>query len=507
MVAAEAREPPTDALPRDLVFVDLETTGANAAEHRIIEIGMVRMRAGVAVEEWSSLVNPGCLIPAYIESFTGISNGMVASAPRFADIADLVLEKLGCAAPAASLGRAAEASPLFVAHNARFDYAFLRAELRRMERRFSARVLCTVKLSRRLFPAHRRHNLDAVMERHGLACSARHRALGDARLIGDFWRTLCRDLPEQTLAAAVQSLLRPLQLPQQLPEGLAEELPEAPGVYRFYGEDDGLLYVGRAASVRSGVLGVLAQDRAGGRDAKLRAAVRRVEWQETAGELGALLCELDWLRTEKPLHNRRLPRADEAVTIRIDAGDGAACVVALGAAAGAQPEDCFGVFHAAADARKALSDIARARELCPKILGLEQGEGSCLGYQLGRCRGACIGKEPLLLHAIRVRMALSSLKLRAWPFPGRVALRERGAAGGAAAWHVVDRWSYLGTAHCEEQLEALAQRAPPDSFDAHAYRVLVRYLANHPGLDWRDLEAYRPRGGAGPVDLSTLDVS
>src|SRR5271165_7684104 len=96
MDAAEASLLPQGlaGLPQDLVFVDLETTGGNAAHHRITEVGIVRVEAGVVIEEWSSLVNPECRIPPYIESFTGISNEMVAAAPRFADIATLLLEKL-----------------------------------------------------------------------------------------------------------------------------------------------------------------------------------------------------------------------------------------------------------------------------------------------------------------------------------------------------------------------------------------------------------------------------
>jgi DNA polymerase III subunit epsilon len=240
MDAPEARE-----LPQDLVFVDLETTGGNAAHHRITEIGIVRVEAGVAVEEWSTLVNPECLIPDYIESFTGITNQMVASAPRFADIAPLVLEKLGTAR--------AGAAPLFAAHNARFDYSFLRAEFRRAGVPFSAKVLCTVKLSRRLFPEHVKHSLDAVMERHGLACSARHRALGDARVISDFWLKLSRELPEPQLAAAARSTIGRHKLPVYLPADLPDELPEGPGIYRLYGAGEELLYVGKSASLRTGV--------------------------------------------------------------------------------------------------------------------------------------------------------------------------------------------------------------------------------------------------------------
>jgi DNA polymerase-3 subunit epsilon len=119
-------------LPQDLAFVDLETTGGNAAYDRITEVGILRLKNGELVEEWSSLVNPECPIPEYIENFTGISNQMVADAPRFADIAATVRDKLHGA--------------VFVAHNARFDYSFLRSEFLKADMGFSAKVLCTVKL-------------------------------------------------------------------------------------------------------------------------------------------------------------------------------------------------------------------------------------------------------------------------------------------------------------------------------------------------------------------------
>jgi DNA polymerase III subunit epsilon len=470
-----------EALPNDLVFVDLETTGGSAIHDRITEVGIVRLRDGATIEEWSTLVNPERRIPAYIESFTGISNEMVASAPRFSEVAERVLDKLRGSA-------ACPAPPVFVAHNARFDYGFLRAEFRRLSIPFAARVLCTVKLSRRLFPEHVRHSLDAVMARHDLACGARHRALGDAQVVRDFWVKLCAELPGERLAAAAESLLVTVRLPAQLPAGLAEELPEGPGVYRLFGADDALLYVGRSASLRSGILSHLGEDRGGGRDRKLREAVLRVDWEETAGELGAQLRELDYLRARTPLYNRRARSESGGVTLRITAQSGAVQAQPLADVPAEELEACFGVFNSPADARKALGDIAAARRLCPKILGLEAGPGSCLSFPLGRCKGACAGKEPPILHAVRVQMALSSLKLKPWPFPGRVALRER-RAGNEADLHVLDRWRYLGSARAEEELAALATRRPPEDFDIQVYRILVRYLASHPKLDWHDLEA------------------
>jgi DNA polymerase-3 subunit epsilon len=457
--------------PHELVFVDLETTGGNAAFHRITEVGIVRMRGAEVVEEWSTLVNPECRIPPYIEAFTGITNDMVAGAPRFAQVAGTVLAKLK--------------PGVFVAHNARFDYTFLRTEFRRLNIQFSAQVLCTVKLSRRLFPEHARHSLDAVMQRHQLTCTARHRALGDARVLGAFWTKLRAEVAPHRLAAAVHTVLGANRLPAHLPPELADELPEGPGVYRFFGEDDVLLYIGKSHSLRTRILGHFAAEHSDSREQKKARQTRRIEWLETAGDLGAQLLEAQWIKLEKPLFNKRLKQAG-SFTWR---GDDPQCVVRLADTADLRPSefaDCFGVFHTDKDARKALTDIARAHSLCLKVLGLERAEGSCFGHQIGRCKGACCGKEALLLHRARVLMALSALKLKSWPFPGRVAIEE-----GRCEFHVLDGWAYLGTARSEDELAEFGEKLPAVPFDVDVYRILVRYFARNPRVRWRELHAPR----------------
>ncbi|MEP6547101.1 MAG: exonuclease domain-containing protein [Gammaproteobacteria bacterium] len=476
-------------LPQDLVFVDLETTGGNSAYDRITEVGLIRVSNGELVEEWSSLVNPERPIPPYIEAFTGISDAMVAGAPRFAEIASAVREKLKGA--------------VFVAHNARFDYSFLRSEFLKADLSFSAQVLCTVKLSRRLFPEFVRHNLDAVMERNGLSCSARHRALGDAQVIHDFWCKLRRDVPEPQLEQAVQTVLGAYKLPKHLPAGLADELPEGPGVYRFFGEDDVLLYVGKSNSLRTRIFRHFATGDADSKDHRLGAKVRRVDWLETAGELGAMLREAEWIKAQRPVFNLRArlktrPHTLRVATVRSAMGESqSVAAVAIDAVDLEDLMHCFGVFHTCKDARKALGDIADARQLCRKVLGLEDGTGSCFAYQVGKCRGACIGKEPLVLHSTRLMLALAALKLKAWPFPGRIALRERDVNGGTpdlgrgTELHVVDRWAYLGTARSDEELSALRALDSSDAFDIDVYRMLVRYFAKHPKVDWIDLRDRR----------------
>lgn len=453
-------------LDGELACVDLETTGGNAHYNRVIEVGIVLMRDGEVIEEWSSLVNPGTRIPGNIEEFTGISNDMVADAPEFSAIRDDVLARLS--------GR------LFVAHNARFDYGFLRSEFRRLDVRFRSPVLCTVKLSRRVDPGARGHSLDAVMERHGLSCSARHRALGDARVLAGLLASLRSRRDPGELDAIVADLTREVQLPPQLDPQLADDLPEGPGVYRFYGDGEALLYVGKSNNLRTRVLSHFASDHRSSKELRLSRQVRRVDWTETAGEFGALLKEAHLVKELQPLHNRRLRKSGEAWVIRLaQAGDGLrADVVPLDEAdttMGAVPlADLHGPFRSERDARKALDELVRANDLCPRALGLEPGEGSCFGFQVGRCRGACCGLEPLALHAARARMALVRHKLRSWPFRGRIAVRERDWRG-MEEMHVFDRWRYLGTVSSGESLDELPGTASRE-FDLDSYRILCKYL-------------------------------
>lgn len=178
-----------------LAFLDLETTGCSPSRDRIIEIGVCFSDHGRPSGEWQRLVNPGRPISSFIRNYTGIDDTMVAGAEPFAALGDELRRHL--------------AGRIVVAHNATFDLGFLRAEFARCGEDFAAPHLCTVKLSRRLSPGERRHGLDALIARHGLACGGRHRALADAEVLRDYLLRIVPTAPAAVVARAVDEQLAP----------------------------------------------------------------------------------------------------------------------------------------------------------------------------------------------------------------------------------------------------------------------------------------------------------
>ena len=282
---------------KPLAFVDLETTGSNSSIDRITEIGIVLVDLDGSVQEWQQLVNPGVQIPPFIEQLTGINNEMVKGAPPFSAVADKVYSLLK--------GR------LFIAHNASFDNGFLKCEFKRLSITFRAPVLCTVKLSRALFPEHKRHNLDSLIERHALQADARHRALADAQLIHQFWQKIHVDRNTWDIAAALQAQNTNPTLPAHLDASLIDDLPESAGVYLFYGEQNQPLHISRAKDIRTQVLAHF-NGKKSGKNAALASQVQRIDWLETAGEIGAALKEAALIKQLLPGRKDQMRNIDAA---------------------------------------------------------------------------------------------------------------------------------------------------------------------------------------------------
>jgi DNA polymerase-3 subunit epsilon len=273
------------------VMLDLETTGGSAANDRITEIAAVRVENGVEVARWSSLVNPQTPIPPFIQSLTGITDAMVANAPTFETLAPALFELLDGA--------------VFVAHNVRFDHGFVQQALERLNRPLKVKTLCTVRLSRKLYPQHKGHGLDAITQRHGLHNQARHRAMGDVDVVLAWLALATQELGVEVVRREAHALLQGGNVvPPQL-ETPVDDIPETTGVYLLWGAGPAPLFIGKASNLRARVMWHFQSAAKVAREMRIAQEIRRVEWRETADELSAFALESRLKEELQPRYNRK----------------------------------------------------------------------------------------------------------------------------------------------------------------------------------------------------------
>ena len=447
------------------VVLDLETTGANPVHDRVTEIAAVRIEAGREVARWSTLVNPGISIPPFIQNLTGIHDAMVADAPRFDGVAPRLLELLDGA--------------VLVAHNARFDHGFLKNEFERLQLELRVKTLCTVRLSRKLYPQHRSHGLDAIMQRHGLHTAERHRAMGDVEMVLAWLQQATQEFGAGKLQATAKELLGSASsLPPQL-ETPIKSIPDTPGVYLFYGEGPLPLYIGKSVKLRSRVMSHFQSDHSAAKEMRIAQEIRSVQWRETAGELGALLLESRLVKEMQPVYNRQLRRQNSLCAWRLSNGTRSRPQLTLVSTDDLDPREfdsLYGPYRSKRQALDALRTLASEQGLCPQALGLESGKGRCFAQQIGQCQGVCCGLETPEHHFLRLQMALAAQRLQVWPFPGKVGVREHDPRTDRTDIHVFEHWRHLATVHDEAELAQALQTRSPLAFDLDTYRVLLKRL-------------------------------
>lgn len=453
------------AAPFDrLCFIDLETSGTRPTRDRITEIAAVPVDAGVVGTPLVTLIDPGVRIPEVITRLTGIDNPMLAGAPVFSRIAPELAALLD--------GR------LLVAHNARFDSGFLHNAYKRLGLNQRLDSLCTVKLSRKLDPQYRRHNLDSLIGRHQLKVTQRHRAWGDAAVLPLLLARWCQNHGTQAVLEALKAQRKALSLPPNLDPQSLQDLPERPGVYRFYGTDGAVLYIGKSVNLYQRVRSHFTADRQSDREMRINQQTVRIDWTETPSEFGALLREAREVKKHQPVFNRRLRPQRALLTLywRDDATPPQ--VVALDEIEPTALGGCHGVYRSRQKAREMLKNLARAHRLCPQQLGLEKGQGRCFARQLGHCAGLCEGAEPEIAHRMRLKQALAPKAFDAWPYSGPVMLEECNAAENWCVCHYFDQWRYLGSADAADaHLEPISQ-VEAVSLDIDLYKLAVDGLLN-----------------------------
>lgn len=452
-------------LQEPVCFVDIETTGLNYVNGRVIEVGVVRVENGQVVRTFNQLIDPEAPLPYFITKLTGISDGDLADAPTFHQIVDELHDILDGA--------------LFVAHNVRFDYSFLKAEFKRTGRDFTPKQLCTVKLSRALYPEHRTHKLADVIERHNIQVSARHRAYDDAAVLWEFLQIVQRNFAAEVVTAALGKQIKQPAMPKGLDPAFVNALPDGHGVYVFEDEAGRALYIGKSVHVRTRVRSHFGADHEHISEFKIAQHIRNIRVHETVGELASLLLESRLIKELQPVYNKKLRKTEKLTLARHIPDEQGYLQVVLEEANGIDPdslETLLAVYTHRGKAREALEVLAKEHVLCPKLLGLEKSKAACFLRQLRKCRGACEGAEPAALYNERLLAAFERKRVDDWPYASPILVTEVGA-NETVSGVVIDRWCIVGhvtqEAHCSPVFTAM-QRA----FDLDTYKILRAQLAS-----------------------------
>jgi DNA polymerase-3 subunit epsilon len=347
--------------------IDVETTGLNASRDRITEIAIYIHDGQQIIDRFESLVNPECRIPHHITALTGISNKMVFDAPKFYEIARKVVELTE--------------GMTIVAHNASFDYNFIRSEFRRLYYDYRRKTLCTKKLSRKIMPGLPSYGLGNLCRHLDIPNPARHRAGGDAlattRLLEKLFQyeSDLENLPVKGIQC-------------NIPREEIEALPECPGVYYFLDQQLNMLYIGKSVNLKSRVLSHLS-NHTDKREIELRDRSWHISFQVTGSDLIASLLESDEIKKHKPVFNRSQRRTSFNFGLFFYTGNDGYIRLAVERIRGDQmPLTAYGTSK---EGRTHLAYLMEKFRLCAKFCGLYKGDGACFDYHLGMCDGACEG--------------------------------------------------------------------------------------------------------------------
>ena len=368
--------------------IDIETTGLSSKNERITEIAVFIYNGKEIIDEFITLVNPEKKIPYRIIQMTGINNQMVENAPKFYEVAKKIVEITQDA--------------VFVGHNVRFDYGFVRMEFQRLGYAYERETIDTVRLSRKLIPGQPSYSLGKLCNTLGINNNARHRAAGDALATLQLFELL-QTLGEPLTAKEEHKTAR------EVNRSLTSGLPEKTGVYYFYNSRDEIIYVGKSVNIKERVLSHL-NNHSHHREQKMKNQLSYVDYIVTGSELVALLLESEEIKKHQPVYNQAQKRAffnyglyqyeDEKGYYRLKLNK---------LIEGLNPVFTYGSMQ---EARDHLFSICEEFSLCQKLSGLYNSDGSCFQYQIHQCNGACMEKESPEDYNSRVKMAMENFHFK-----------------------------------------------------------------------------------------------
>lgn len=413
-------------------IVDIETTGGYAEKHKITEIAIYHHDGIQITDVYHSLINPGRNIPEFITGLTGITTEMVYQAPAFHEIADDIYQRL--------------AGKVFVAHNAHFDYSFLKKEFEQVGVNLQTRKLCTVRLARKIIPGLRSYSLGSLAESLGIHIQNRHRAGGDAAATARVFDQLMRRDRDGYILKSLKRNSGETVLPPNLSKEAFDRLPSLPGVYYFLNDRGDVIYVGKAINIKKRITGHFTGEATAWSRSKIRNEIHHITYELTGNELIALILEAQEIRRLWPKYNQAQKfRVEEWGIFNYEDRNGYLRFSVNVVSRGSRP---LMRFSTKGEAWNFLWEKVRAFELCPKLCGLQLAKGLCFDYQSGGCSGACMGVEGT--HAYNRRMAQA---IDAFHGDGEtLAIIGKGRNIDEQSLVLVEKGAYVGYGFCDREL-------------------------------------------------------
>lgn len=436
-------------------IIDIETTGGSTGKDKITEIAIFIHDGTRVVDEYQTLINPERNIPYHITQLTGINNEMVANAPCFYEVAKRIVEITeGC---------------IFVAHNAGFDYNFIKAEFAQLGFNYVKDTLCTVKLSRKLLPGHRSYSLGNLCSDLNIAINGRHRAGGDAYATALLFSILVQNnqgIPPKTEAELINTkALNPI-----LDIEAVKKLPEVCGVYYLYNENNELIYIGKSKNIRHRVMTHIANTKTT-KASKMAFDIASIDFVPTGSELVALLKESHEIKVEKPLYNRKQRRSLMSYGLYMHNDKSGYINLSLKKTTSGDP---LSTFSSLEEGKTVLNGWMKKYELCQKLCGLYDSAGACFNHQIHECHGACIGEEFAFSYNMRVNELLQAIKYES----PNMAIIDRGRHADEKSVIWVENGTYQGYGYFDNSTQLTQLSELKDVIDKYPDNRDIQQIIN-----------------------------
>lgn len=440
-------------------IVDIETTGGYAAANGIIEISIQVFDGKNVIEQFETLINPGQVIPKYIQAFTGIDNEMVQDAPRFEEVAEKVYTILQ--------------GNIFVAHNVNFDYSFIKNHLEVCGYTLTVKKLCTVRLSRQIFPGYPSYSLGNLCHSLEIELNNRHRAGGDAMATVTLFKKLLEYDTKELIAASLLRNSKEQVLPPNVPQEHFKQLPVTPGVYYFHDNKGKVIYVGKAKNIKKRVNSHFSNNSDSRQRQNFLRNTYAISFKQCATELMACILEAAEIKRLWPQFNQAQKNQEEVYGIFLYEDRNGYQRLVIDKKRRHSSPICS--FHYKVDIHNFLKKLITKFRLCPRLCYIQVDNEKCIGIVEDYCNGACEQLEDAAVYNKRVQEALDSLKER----PSYIVF-DKGLEEKQLSCIMVEQGSLTGMGYIPEELkngtpDAVKECLQPIKENAVIRQLLTRF--------------------------------